>query len=372
MLFHSSIRKELGRSFGATLVVLVTIVMTFMLIRSLKQASLGSVNPSDVMLVMGYSVLGHLPTILTLSLFIAIVSALSRMYADSEMVIWFSAGRGLASFVGPLLRFSWPILLVIVTLALVGWPWSNQQTREMIERFEKRGDIERISPGLFQESAAGNRVFFIDKDSTNSQTGKNVFISAIEHGRETVTSARSGHIEVIDNDRFLMLSNGQRVENAIGTDALKISEFQEYGVRIGRGPVDADTRVPASARSTLSLVANPTAEHQGELSWRLGLALAGLNFVLIALAVSRVNPRVGRGGNLLFAMFAWVLYYNFINLGQSWINSQKVAFETFMIGMHGGVLVLALLGLLIRHQQWSFQLRLPRTGSTATHTGDSR
>ena len=28
MLFHSSIRKELGRSFGATLVVLVTVVMT--------------------------------------------------------------------------------------------------------------------------------------------------------------------------------------------------------------------------------------------------------------------------------------------------------------------------------------------------------
>ncbi len=126
MLFHSSIRRELARSFGATLVVLVTIVMTFMLIRSLKQASLGSVNPSDVMMVMGYSVLGHLPTILTLRLFIAIVTALSRMYADSEMVIWFSAGRGLLGFGRPLFRFAWPILLVIAALALVGWPWSNQ------------------------------------------------------------------------------------------------------------------------------------------------------------------------------------------------------------------------------------------------------
>jgi lipopolysaccharide export system permease protein len=102
MLFHSSIRKELARSFGATLVVLVTVVMTMMLIRSLGLASRGSVNPSEVMMVMGYSVLGHLPTILTLSLFIAIVATLSRMYADSEMVIWFSTGRGLAGFSGPL------------------------------------------------------------------------------------------------------------------------------------------------------------------------------------------------------------------------------------------------------------------------------
>jgi len=48
MLFHSSIRNELARSFGATLVVLVTIVMTIMPIRTLGQASQASVNPSEV------------------------------------------------------------------------------------------------------------------------------------------------------------------------------------------------------------------------------------------------------------------------------------------------------------------------------------
>ncbi|MDO9196348.1 MAG: LPS export ABC transporter permease LptF, partial [Rhodoferax sp.] len=64
MLFHSSIRKELARSFGATLIVLATVVMTMTLIRTLGQASRGSFNPSDVMLVMGYTVLAYMPTIL--------------------------------------------------------------------------------------------------------------------------------------------------------------------------------------------------------------------------------------------------------------------------------------------------------------------
>ncbi len=45
MLFHSSLRKELARSFGASLVVLVTIVMTMTLIRTLSQATRGAVNP---------------------------------------------------------------------------------------------------------------------------------------------------------------------------------------------------------------------------------------------------------------------------------------------------------------------------------------
>ena len=68
MLFQSSIRRELARSFGATLVVLITIVMTIVLIRTLGQASRGFINPQDVMLFMAYSALGRLPTILTLSL----------------------------------------------------------------------------------------------------------------------------------------------------------------------------------------------------------------------------------------------------------------------------------------------------------------
>src|SRR4029079_19456205 len=140
MLFHSSLRKELARSFGASLVVLVTIVMTMSLIRTLSQASRGSVNPQEVLMVMGYVVLGYLPPIMTLSLFIAIVGTLSRMYRDSEMVIWFSAGRGLSAFLKPLFRFAWPVLLVIAALALVVWPWANHQTQDMKERYGKRGD----------------------------------------------------------------------------------------------------------------------------------------------------------------------------------------------------------------------------------------
>jgi lipopolysaccharide export system permease protein len=91
--------------------VLVTIVMTIMLIRTLGQASQGSVNPSEVSLIMGYTMLGHLPTVLTMSLFIASVGTLSRNFLESEMVIWLVSGKGLRSFLTPMLRFAWPMLL---------------------------------------------------------------------------------------------------------------------------------------------------------------------------------------------------------------------------------------------------------------------
>jgi lipopolysaccharide export system permease protein len=357
MLFHSSVRKELARSFGASLVVLVTIVMTMTLIRTLSQASRGAVNPQEVLMVMGYTVLGYLPPVLTLCLFIAIVGTLSRMYRDSEMVIWFSAGRGLASFLKPLLRFAWPVLAVVALLALVVWPWSNQQTQDMKDRYGKRGDLERVAPGQFQESSSGNRVFFLDKDTPDNKSGKNIFISASEHGKDMVTSARSGRIVTLGGDQFLQLHNGQRVESTAGMPGLKISEFKELGSRVGDSELGPQDQIPAKALSTWALLTDPSASNRGELAWRLGLALAAFNFVLIAVAVSSVNPRAGRSGNLVFALFAFVVYYNLLNMGQNWISGGRVTFTGFMLGLHGGALLAGMLWLAKQHNGWSLRWR---------------
>jgi lipopolysaccharide export system permease protein len=361
MLFDSSIRKELARSFGATLVVLVTVVMTMMLIRTLGQASRGNVSPSDVMLVMGFTVLGQLPTILSLSLFVAIVGSLSRMYRDSEMVIWFVGGRGLASLFKPLLRFSWPVMVTISVLALGVWPWANQQIQELREQYEQRSDVDRIAPGEFQESANGSRVFFIDKDSPDQQSASNVFIAATDEDKESVTSARSARLEIRNTERMAILSDGSRVETTRDTPGLKLSEFEEYGTRVGSSSGDGSGEQAAKTLSTQALIQTPTAINLGELGWRLGLALASFNFVLLGLAVAAVNPRAGRSSSLMIALFSFIVYYNLMTLGQSWIGAGRLGFATFTLLLHGGVLACALLVLAIRHNRWSpRQLFAPR------------
>jgi len=364
MLFHSSLRKELARSFGATLVVLTTIVMTMTLIRTLKQASRGSVNPQEVLMVMGYTVLSYLPPVLTLSLFIAIVGTLSRLYRDSEMVIWFSAGRGPTAMINPLFRFAWPILLVVALLALVGWPWANQQTIGLKERYGSRGDLERVAPGQFQESASGTRVFFLDKDTPDNKSGKNVFIATTENGRETVTSASAGRVETRGDTDFLVLSSGQRVQRAVNGSDLKVTDFAELGNQVGATSGVIGAELPSRSRSTRDLVRNPTPVNQGELAWRIGLALATLNFVVIAITVSSVNPRAGRGGNLLFALFAFVIYYNLLNLGQSWIAGGRISLTGFMVTVHGGVFACATFWLVKQHNNWRLWPRLRRARAT--------
>ncbi|MFN7856631.1 MAG: LPS export ABC transporter permease LptF [Acidovorax sp.] len=355
MLFDSSIRKELARSFGATLVVLVTVVMTMMLIRTLGQASRGSVSPSDVMLVMSFTALGQLSTILSLSLFISVVGTLSRMYRDSEMVIWFASGRGLVGFLPPVLRFAWPVLLITAILSLLVWPWANSQIQELRTRYEQRSDIDRIAPGEFQESSNGSRVFFIDKDTPDNLAGNNIFIATVDGPRESVTSARSARVIIEGGERIAILSDGQRLEMSRDQPGVKISEFKEYGIRIGAAPAGSQHDMAVKTLPTHELVMKPSPEFMAELGWRLGLALAAFNFVVLGLAVASVNPRAARSTSLVFALFAFIVYYNLMNLGQSWVAAGRLGLLPFMASLHGGMFLLATVILAARHNKWSIR-----------------
>jgi lipopolysaccharide export system permease protein len=371
MLFHSSIRTELARSFGATLVVLFTIVLTVLLIRTLGLASKGSVNPQEVMLVLGYTVLSYTQTILTLAMFIAIVSTLSRMYRDSEMIIWLASGRSLGRLLSPVIGFAWPVLLIIVAMVLLVWPWANQQTAELRSRFENRGDLQRIAPGQFQESSNGRRVFFIDKNTAEGTEGKNVFVFNIEkNGTETVTSAASGQIEWQGNQQYLMLTKVQRLETDPATGWIKVSQFESYAALIGEAKTYLKGQTAWSARSSLSLLRDPTPTNMGELSWRIGMALTAFNLVLLGVATTVSNPRAGRSGNLLFILFAFIVYFNLLNIGQQWVIAGQVHWAVMLLVLHGSVFLCSALWLAKRHhnfywRNWRRHDRKPASG-TAT------
>ena len=365
MLFQSSIRRELARSFGATFVVLITLVLTIVLIRTLGQASRGIINPQDVMLFMAYSALGRLPTILTLSLFIAMVGTLSRMYRDSEMVVWFTSGQGLASFAPPLFRFAWPVLLIIGLSALFIWPWTNLQTKDMKARYEGRSDLDRIAPGQFQESSNGNRVFFIDRNAnTDEKSSSNVFISSSERGKNSVTTAQSGRIETNKGKQVLILENGQRLESETGKASLKISYFEAYGNTAGdAAQLNTDTN-DAKFSSITELVKTPSRGNLSELGWRVGLALAAVNFVLLALGLANANPRGGRSINLALVVLTFLVYNNLINLGQSWVLGGRIGLGVLIMVLHGGVFAISLALLAKRHNHWTLRAALrPRRPS---------
>ncbi|MCM5680023.1 LPS export ABC transporter permease LptF [Schlegelella sp. S2-27] len=365
MLFDSSVRRELARSFGATLVVLLTIVLTMMLIRTLGQAASGSVAPQHVVLLMGYTVLGYLPTILSLSLFVAIVSCLSRMYRDSEMTIWFASGVPLGRFLRPVLRLSVPVVAIIALLALFVWPWANQRTADLRDLYERRSDLSRVAPGQFQSSSDGRRVFFVERNTDEGRTGRNVFVLIRGDDREAVTSASTGRIETRGEDRFLVLDRGQRVDRNFETNEKNIAQFETYRILAGEKAQVRNENLPPKARTTLELWLDPTARHLGELVWRIGLPLTAANLLLLGVGLSASNPRRGGSWNLLFALLTFVVYFNLLNLTQGWVSGGKLAPLTALLVVHGGAAVVAWLVLRWRERGLADLFRFGRSSRHA-------
>ncbi|MDP4300523.1 LPS export ABC transporter permease LptF [Leptothrix discophora] len=338
MLFDSTLRKELSRSFGGTLAVILTIVLTMMLIRTLGQAALGRVSPQDVVLLLGYTGLGHVPTILCLSLFVAIVSTLTRLYRDSEMAVWFSSGVSLLRFLRPVLRFALPVLAMVAVMLLVTWPWANRQALELRARYEQRSDLSRVAPGQFQISGNGQRVFFIDKQSPDASTGRNIFIVDQRKDHESVTSALAGRIELTgDGARELVLRDGARTDLDLQGSTRTISRFDSYSIRIEERVIQQDASLRPPARSTLDLIGDAEPRAFGELAWRFGMALAGVNLVFLGVALANGSARTGSAWTLMSALLGFIVYFNVVNLSQSWVGSGKLSLAGALLLVHGGM-----------------------------------
>ena len=370
MLFDSTLRKELARSFGVSFVVILTIVLTMILIRSLGLAAKGSVAPQHVLLFLGYTALPHLATMLSLSLFIAVVSTLGRMYKDSEMTIWFASGMGLARFVRPVLRMAWPVLMVVLGLMLVVWPWGNENSAQLREQFEQRGDFSRVAPGQFQTSADGSRVFFIERDPSNEQMARNVFIMSGTRQGESVTTASRGFLEFKDGQRHLVLEHGQRNDVDQKTGDKTVARFERYQVVVDDQVMRSDNSRNPKTLPTLELLSQRGPANDGEMAWRLGIALGCVNLVLLGIGISATNPRRASNWGLLFALLSFAIYFNLINLSQRWVASDRIALLPCLLLLHGGVLMVALTLLWWRDHGNALRLRAVRSASPAPRARD--
>lgn len=358
MLFDTGLKRELTRSFVATLVIVLTVVLTMTLVRILGQAAKGQASPQDVLLLLGLATLGNLAQILALALFVAIVLTLGRMYRDHEMVVWFCSGTPLRRCLRPVARVAAPVMLLVAATTLIAWPWVNRQSVELREQFLQRSDVSRVSPGTFQTSGDGRRVFFIENDRQDLTVARNVFIvSQISRG-ESMTTARSGFIEFEGEDRFITLEKGQLNEMRTDTGERTLIRFDSYRVVIDAPQVRPGGLQSPKAISTLKLAEDPDPALQGELAWRLGMVLAAGNLTLLGVGLAHVNPRRMNNWNLLLALLVFISYLNLINLSKAWVASDRIEMIPTLLVLHGGAL-LAALGLLTwRHHGVAVRLGL--------------
>jgi len=326
MIFHRALLRELAQLATAVFLALFLIAITTRLVRLLGQAAGGGIPTDAVVAYLGFFALNTLPVLLSLTLFATVLLTVTRSYRDSEMVIWFNAGLSLAAWVRPVLTFALPVVAVIAALSLVIGPWSVGMSEQYRSRLAAQEDESHVEPGTFGESRGRDRVFFAESAGAAPGEVQNVFVNSVQHGRNGVMFSRRGRVETEPNgDRFIVLLDGHRYEGVPGEADYRVMEFARYATRIE--PPRSEEPVPThKSLTTLALVQAPTHENQGELVWRLGIPLSALQLALLAVPLGFVNPRAGRSVNLVFALLAYLVYYNLLTVSEAKVTQGRLDF----------------------------------------------
>ena len=327
IVFKRALLKELTNLALAVFVTLLVITITTLLVRLLSQAASGKLLPEAVIALLGFSSLNYFPILLSLTLFISILMTLSRGYRDSEMVVWFSSGLSLTSWIKPVIIFAAPLVIVIALLSLFLSPWALGKSEEYRQKLKTQEDVASISPGVFRESSRADRVFFVEAIAGDETNVQNIFISSTQHQKLGIMVSKRGFQETASNgDRFLVLLHGRRYEGTPGLADYRIMDFERYAIRV-EIPEPKSVESSLKARSTFELIEHSTKINQAEFLWRIGLPLSALNLALLAIPLSFVNPRAGRSANLVFALLTYMVYSNLISITQAWVAQGRISFH---------------------------------------------
>jgi lipopolysaccharide export system permease protein len=324
MLFRRSLLQELVSTATGAFLILVGIVIAQRAGYLIQLAAKGILPNDAITTLLGFNMVKFLPMLLSLTLFLSILMTLSRWYRDSEMVIWFSAGLSINSWIRPVMTFAIPIIALISILSLLIMPWATNKGDDFRTQLESRDDLASISPGVFKESSSAERVFFIESFDELGNIVKNIFVQSIQHQQLGIIVASEGRRMAEKNgDNFLIMQHGRRYQGTRGTADFSTTEFEKYAIRVEPAEVKQEPTRTMS-KSTKELFISTNNANSAELQWRLAIPISALILGLLAIPLSAVDPRAGRSANFALALVIYMIYNNLLSIMQAWVTQGKV------------------------------------------------
>ena len=335
MLFQRSLLRELRTAAGGVFAVLLTTLVTMTLIRALGRAASGRIDGELVSPLIIFTTLNYMHSLLVLTIYIAVLLVLTRWWRDSEMVVWLSMGKSLTGFLKPVWAFIWPLFLITLALSFFVSPWADQQIRSYEEQIESKSELERISPGNFRESSAGERVFFLENlDDENGKIGTVFVRSAESGGRQTLLVSASGRFEKDrDGQQWVILERGQRTDLLGPQLESRTTKFDTYRVRIDPTVPIAKKHTSFRAMPMHELIQDMDARHFGELMMRINLPLLAIGLGFLAIPLAFVNVRSGRAVNLIVALLIYVIATNLLGSVKGAMVQGRLSFTEGVILM---------------------------------------
>ena len=326
MIIDRHISWEIMRPFATGLGLLVLIFIGFSAARQLALAAEGQLDMLTAFKLIGLNTLITMEILLPSAFFFSVLSAIGRLYKDSEMNALYAAGVSRARILEAVLKLALVVALITGFISIQGRPWAFRTSYALEAEAAAQFDLKQMATGEFVNLDGSDYVFIAKDIDLERGLHKGVFLQKSHNNNERseIIVAESASLPTLNpgqatqaefyNGYNYLLDNRQRQDMTL--------EFKELVVRLANE--EAQERYRRKAETTVKLADSSEPKDIAEYQWRITTPLATILLALIAVPLARSAPRESRFRNFSFALLVYIALFSMVSILRTWIEQGKL------------------------------------------------
>jgi lipopolysaccharide export system permease protein len=317
LIIERYLAREILRPVLGVFLFLLIVVLVFYASQLLARAAVEGL-PINVIGTMAGLRLGlYLDVLIPVSLLLGIVIGLGRLQSAHEVVALAAAGAGRRRILFALGFWLLLLALLVAAMSMFFRPWAYATIYALEREIAAELNIERVEPGRFQ---VGDQQWLIYAEGRSEGGLDRVMVHQRLPDYHGMIRARRLEQVAEGEELIRLIFSGDvqsyRVEP--GGDDL-IGRFERFEVVFQSRPPPRRAQL-RRAMSTLSLARSEEPIEVAELHWRLVSPISVLVLALAAVAMSRINPRLGQSARVLSASVVATVYFSLLSVLINWLE----------------------------------------------------
>lgn len=312
---------EMLPSFIVGLLVFVSIILMFQVLRLTEFALVHGVNIKTIGEIISYVIISLLPALFPMALLFSVLLTYGRLSQDSEIVAMKASGLAMSTLLLPAVILALMVGTISAQMSFNIAPWGNRQFEVLFSKISNTKAGAVIKEGTFSEGFF-NMVVYANQVDSDRGFLRNVFIYDEKSGEIPLTIiSKEGQIipdpEKPGHEVLLRLKDGEIHRQA--KTHTKIS-FQTYDVHFS-SPLNVEEKKKSPQSLTLAevknrlkedLSKNPEMERTLRTEYHKRWAISALCVVFALIGVglgTTTNRRAAKAGGMILCIGLIILYW---------------------------------------------------------------
>lgn len=345
-IIYRYLAKEVATAMVGLTTILLLIFISNQFVNYLTRAAAGKIPGMIVLKLLMLEVPVLVGLLLPLGLFIALLVAYGRLYADNEMTVLAACGfsqRQLLSF-----TMTMALLVTVIVTVIVCWlsPKISRDRDHLLTSGGASAFVETLIPGRFRAVNQGSKVFYVESMSRDHGQAADLFMAeklSAPGGQSNwrILTARAGKLREQGEQVYLQLQHGHEYEGQPGKRDYRIASFDAYEARLPQAKPRIRKYENALPMTALWPLNNKDLRKVAELNWRLAIPIMTLLLAFLAVPLSVVQPRQGKYAKMLPAIIIYIFYANMLFVGRDWLSDGDIPAWAGMWWLHASIFLLA-------------------------------